>query len=94
MSEVLVGSTLLADNYFGEQFEISAYENGASAHVFVSLRDDEAKDVELNIDALLGCGVELPEGYILTATLVSIDASRSDGWHFVQGAGMDAIEIR
>jgi Ca2+-binding RTX toxin-like protein len=93
MSDVLIGSSLLNDNYFGEQFEISAYENGTATHIFVSLRNDAPQEISLNIDTLLEGELSLGEGYSLSATLVGIDVGSSDGQHYVRGQGMVPIEI-
>jgi Ca2+-binding RTX toxin-like protein len=93
MSDELIGSTLLNDNYFGEQFEISAYEKGTATHVFVSLRNDAPQEITLSIDTLFEGELFLGEGYSLSATLVGIDVGSSDGLHYVQGQGMVPVEI-
>ncbi|SFR40349.1 Hemolysin-type calcium-binding repeat-containing protein [Yoonia tamlensis] len=93
MSDVLVGSTLLDDNYFGQEFEVSAYQNTSVIHVFVTLRSDAANTITLNMDDLLGEEFLSAVDFSIQATLVGVDQATSDGMHFVRGAGMLPVEI-
>ncbi|PRY74246.1 hypothetical protein CLV80_12024 [Yoonia maritima] len=93
MSEVLVGGVLVDDNYFGEEFEISVFENGSNTYIYVSLRSDEEQVFDLNIDALIGENHHFSEDYEISGTLVGVDVESSDGMHFVQGQGLTATQI-
>ncbi|MEP1929915.1 MAG: calcium-binding protein [Paracoccaceae bacterium] len=81
MAEVLPGSTLLNDNLFGQSFEVSAYENGAARHLFISLREEYDDRLKLDLSDVL------PVGSTLAVTVVGVDMSTSDGSHVLSGFG-------
>ncbi len=88
MSEVLPGATLMEDNFFGEQFEISVYENGGNTHVFIALRDDSPQSLELGLSSFFESGLHVK------GTLLGVDEGSADGRHWLpRGVGWSDTPI-